>query len=145
MAVARYVLTLFAMVLGCKEPSDRHASGPGSIQPEPARSGHVHTAQGRVAIQARAELDTLLALNPDAAAGRVATYLGLARETLTALRYEVTYFKLADETWIALADSVDQDITELGAEGPQRIDVLRRHGDRFRRLLDHTEELHDRR
>ena len=72
MAVARYVLTLFAMVLGCKEPSDRHASGPGSIQPEPARSGHVHTAQGRVAIQARAELDTLLALNPDAAAGRVA-------------------------------------------------------------------------
>lgn len=71
-------------------------------------------------------------------------YLDRVDETLAAMRAEMTYFGMADGVWAALADSVSDDLRTIrGAAYP--FNLLAAHGDRFRRLLDHTEELHDRR
>lgn len=132
------------LVAACDPSPDRHSGAPASATPEPAGQGHVHLAATRIAESSRAELDTLLLLDSASVRRRLPAYLNQVDETLAAISAEMTYFGMADGVWAALADSVSDDSHAIrGATYPYNL--LAAHGDRFRRLLDHTEELHDRR
>jgi hypothetical protein len=132
------------LLASCEPSPDRHSAAPASAAPEPAGQGHVHLAATRIAEGTRAELDTLLLLDSARVRERLPVYLGHVDETLAAVRAEMTYFSMGDVVWAALADSVSDDIRAIRG-APDPYNLLAPHGDRFRRLLDHTEELHDRR
>ena len=133
---------LGVLLLACEPQPDKHSAAPASAEPEAASRGHVHLAATRVAESTRAELDTLLLLDSARARPRISGYLANVSETLSALRDEMTYFSMADSVWMALADSVSRDVRAIEA-ARDPYSLLAVHGDRFRRLLDHTEELHD--
>ena len=138
----RMVAASIALLLACDPPPDRHSAAPASIEPERSSRGHVHLAATRIAEGTRAELDTLLSVDSAAVVSRLPSYLAHAAETLEALEAEMSYFTMADSVWIALADSVARDLA-LMSSAPNARNLLPVHGDRFRRLLDHSEELHD--